>query len=42
MWIAGLILWLVGHSIAMVAAGRDPEFAPVLMRHLRQRGHYPC
>ena len=42
MWIAGLILWMVGHSIAMVAAGRDPDFAPVLMRHLRQRGHYPC
>ena len=41
-WIAGLALWAVGHSIAVLAAKRDPDFMPVLMRHLRQRGHWSC
>jgi type IV secretion system protein VirB3 len=41
-WLAGLVLWLVGHSLAVFAAKRDPDFAPVLVRHLRQRGHLSC
>lgn len=41
-WIAGLVLWAVGHSVAVLAAKRDPDFAPVLVRHLRQRGHWAC
>ena len=42
MWIAGLILWLAGHSIAVFAAKRDPDFADVLRRHLKQRSHLSC
>lgn len=41
-WIAGLVLWLVGHSLAVFAARRDPDFAAVLTRHLRQKGHLAC
>lgn len=41
-WIAGLVVWALGHTIAVVAAKRDPDFAPVLVRHLRQRGHLTC
>ena len=41
-WIAGLVLWAVGHSIAVFAARRDPDFAPVLIRHLRQKGYFSC
>ena len=41
-WLAGLLLWAVGHSLAVLAAKRDPDFAPVLVRHLRQRGHWSC
>jgi type IV secretion system protein TrbD len=41
-WIAGLVLWAVGHTLGVVAAKRDPDFAPVLVRHLRQRGHWSC
>jgi len=41
-WIAGLVVWAFGHSIALIAAKRDPDFAPVLARHLRQRGHLSC
>jgi type IV secretion system protein TrbD len=41
-WLAGLLIWAAGHSIAVIAARRDPDFAPVLVRHLRQRGHLAC
>ena len=41
-WIAGLVLWAAGHSLAVLAAKRDPDFAPVLIRHLRQKGHFRC
>ena len=41
-WIPGLLLWAVGHSLAVLAAKRDPDFMPVLVRHLRQRGHWSC
>ena len=41
-WVAGLVLWAAGHSLAVFAARRDPDFAPVLIRHLRQRSHLSC
>ena len=41
-WGAGLILFVAGHSLAVLAARRDPDFFPVLMRHLRQKGWLSC
>lgn len=41
-WLAGLALWLLGHSLAVFAARRDPEFLPILLRHLRQKGRLTC
>ncbi|MBO9621697.1 MAG: VirB3 family type IV secretion system protein [Sphingomonas sp.] len=41
-WLAGLALWAVGHSVAVMAARRDPHFAPVLLRHIRQKGYFAC
>ena len=41
-WLAGLALWAAGHSAAVLAARRDPDFLPVLVRHLRQRGYLAC
>jgi type IV secretory pathway TrbD component len=41
-WLAGLALWLLGHSLAVFAARRDPEFLPILIRHLRQKGRFAC
>jgi type IV secretion system protein VirB3 len=38
----GLAAWAIGHTLAVFAARRDPDFAPVLMRHLRQRGYFTC
>ena len=36
-WIAGIAVWAVGHTLAVFAAKRDPDFAAVLARHLRQK-----
>ncbi|MDQ1158945.1 type IV secretory pathway TrbD component [Sphingomonas sp. SORGH_AS 950] len=41
-WIAGAVLWMAGHSLAIFAAKRDPDFAAVTIRHLRQKGHLSC
>jgi type IV secretion system protein VirB3 len=41
-WLAGVALWAIGHSIAVFAASRDPDFMPVLIRHLRQKGYLAC
>lgn len=41
-WIAGLVVWALGHTLAVFAAKRDPDFGSVLARHLRQRGHFTC
>lgn len=42
LWIAGLLLWVVGHSIAVFAAKRDPDFVEVLRRHLRHKPYLAC
>ena len=41
-WLVGLGFWAVGHSIAVFAAKRDSAFAPVLLRHLAQKGYWEC
>ncbi|GLS33454.1 type IV secretion system protein VirB3 [Mesorhizobium albiziae] len=41
-WIAGIVLWAAGHALAVFAAKRDPDFAPVLVRHLRQKAWWSC
>lgn len=42
MWLAGVLMWIVGHSLAVFAAKRDPDFAAVLVRHLRQKAWLAC
>ncbi len=34
-WIAGVVLFALGHMIAVWAARRDPQFVDVARRHLR-------
>lgn len=41
-WIAGLILWVAGHSIAVVGTRRDPDLPKILPRHLAKRGYWSC
>ncbi|KAF0096792.1 MAG: type IV secretion system protein VirB3 [Rhodospirillaceae bacterium] len=38
LWIVGLLLWLIGHGLAVWAARRDPLFVDVVRRHLRIPG----
>lgn len=41
-WLVGIAIWAIGHSIAVFAARRDPDFVSVLLRHLRQKGYLAC
>ncbi|HTM81616.1 VirB3 family type IV secretion system protein [Asticcacaulis sp.] len=42
MWIAGLAGFVIGHTLAVFAARYDPDFLPILLRHLRQKGFFGC
>ena len=35
LWIGGLVLFALGHMVAVWAARRDPQFVDVARRHLR-------
>ncbi len=39
LWVVGLVVWLVGHALAVWAAKRDPHFVDVVRRHLRTPAH---
>ena len=39
LWLAGILIWAVGHLAAVWAAKRDPLFAEVARRHLRLPAH---
>ncbi|MGF7150103.1 type IV secretion system protein VirB3 [Sphingomonas zeicaulis] len=40
--VAGILVWAIGHSLAVFAAKRDPMFAPVFARHLRHKAVLAC
>lgn len=42
LWIAGVIVWVVGHGAAVYAAKKDPRFMEVLVRHTRHKGYLAC
>ena len=35
LWIAGLVIWVIGHALSVWSARRDPQFVDVARRHLR-------
>ncbi|WP_439861783.1 VirB3 family type IV secretion system protein [Pseudomonas sp. MBLB4136] len=35
LWIPGLLLWLVGHFLAVWGARLDPQFLQVFARHIK-------
>jgi type IV secretory pathway TrbD component len=37
LWIPGVLLWIVGHSLAVWGARMDPQFMQVFARHIKQR-----
>ena len=40
LWIAGLLLFALGHLISVWAARRDPQCVDVARRHLRFPSHF--
>ena len=42
LWVAGLVLWLVGHAVAVWVTRKDPAFLIVLSRHARHKGALRC
>ncbi|MCC8937067.1 VirB3 family type IV secretion system protein [Bradyrhizobium sp. Arg68] len=42
LWLAGLVLWVIGHGIAVWLAKRDPAFVEVAIRHTKHKGRLTC
>jgi len=40
LWIAGLVLWAIGHLAAVWATKRHPFFVDVVRRHVRYPTHF--
>ena len=37
LWLAGLAVWVIGHTASVYLAKKDPQFMEVLIRHLRHK-----
>ena len=37
LWLPGLLLWSVGHCLAVWGAKRDPQFMDVFARHIKHK-----
>lgn len=42
LWLAGLIIAVAGHALAVWVTKRDPAFLTVLSRHSRHKGFLSC
>ena len=42
LWIPGLLLWVLGHSSAVIMARSDPDFMAVASRSTRHKVHLSC
>jgi type IV secretory pathway TrbD component len=42
LWLAGLLIWLAAHAIAVWVTRKDPAFLTVLSRHARHKGALAC
>jgi type IV secretory pathway TrbD component len=40
LWLAGVLIYLLGHLVAAFLTRQDPQFAPVFARHLRAARHH--
>ncbi|HXE69366.1 MAG TPA: VirB3 family type IV secretion system protein [Hyphomicrobiaceae bacterium] len=41
-WLAGALIWVIGHAIAVWVTRKDPAFLTVLSRHARHKGALTC
>lgn len=42
MWVAGIVLFIVGHASAVYAAKKDPKFLEAGARHLKHKSYLSC
>ena len=42
LWLAGLLIWVAGHAIAVWVTRKDPAVLTVLSRHARHKGALLC
>jgi type IV secretion system protein TrbD len=42
LWLAGVIIWIAGHAVAVWVTRADPAFLIVLSRHARHKGALAC
>ncbi len=42
MWVAGIVLWIIGQAAAVYAAKKDPKFLEVGVRHLKHKVFLAC
>ena len=42
LWLAGLLIWVAGHAVAVWVTKHDPAFLTVLSRHTRYKGALTC
>jgi type IV secretion system protein TrbD len=42
LWVAGVLIWLIGHAMAVWVTRKDPAFLVVLSRHVRHKGALSC
>ena len=42
LWIPGLMVWGVGHSLAVLLARSDPDFLAAAIRSARHKDHLSC
>jgi type IV secretion system protein VirB3 len=42
LWLAGLLIWVAGHTLAVYVTRKDPAFLTVLSRHARHKGALLC
>ena len=42
MWVAGIVIGILGHAAAVYAAKKDPAFIEVGLRHLKHKAYLSC
>ena len=42
LWLVGVMIWLIGHAVAVWVTRKDPAFLTVLSRHVRHKGALRC
>lgn len=42
LWVAGIVIGVLGHATAVYAAKKDPAFIDVGLRHLKHKAYLSC